>query len=380
MKRRIFKKEHEMFRKSFRRYLRDKVLPFYEEWEEAGITPREAWLEAGKNEFLCPTAKEEYGGPGADFLYSVVIMEEMYYHGVSSLFWPLHNDIVFPYIDLYANEQMKKKWIPKCVSGEAILAVAMTEPDAGSDLAALKTTAVKDGDHYIVNGSKIFISNGQLADLCVVAVRTDEGGRPHEGVSLLVIEADTKGYRKGTNLKKIGMHAQDTSELFFDDCRVPAENLLGEEGKGFKYLMHNLQQERLVLAIGGYAAARGALDITLDYVKKRKVFGKTIGELQNTRFTLAEIATKVQLAQSFFDDLIPRHMAGEDLVAEVSMAKYWTTDLQFEAADQCLQFFGGYGYMTEYPISRFFVDARVQRIYGGANEIMKELIARKLGL
>ncbi len=381
MERRIFKKEHEMFRKSFRQYLKDRVLPFYEQWEEEGITPREAWLEAGKNEFLCPTAGEAYGGPGADFLYSVVITEEMYYHGVSSLFWPLHNDIVFPYIDLYAGEKMKKKWIPRCVSGKAILAVAMTEPDAGSDLAALKTTAVKDGDAYIVNGSKIFISNGQLADLCVVAVRTNERTkRPHEGVSLLVIEAGTPGFRKGRNLKKIGMHAQDTSELFFDDCRVPAENLLGKEGEGFKYLMHNLQQERLVLAIGAYAAAQGALDITIDYVKKRKAFGKTLAEFQNIRFTLAEIATRVQLARSFFDDLIPRHMAGEDVVREVSMAKYWVTELQFEAANRCLQFFGGYGYMTEYPISRFFVDVRIQSIYGGANEIMKELIARRIGL
>jgi len=363
MERRIFKKEHEIFRSSFRKYLKEKVLPFYDQWEEAGITPREAWLEAGRNEFLCPTAREEYGGPGADFLYSVVITEEMYYHGVSSLFWPLHSDIVFPYIDLYASEEMKKKWIPKCVSGEAILAVAMTEPDAGSDLAALNTTAVRDGDAYIVNGSKIFISNGQLADLCVVAVRTDEGaGRPHDGVSLLVIEAGTPGFRKGRNLKKIGMHAQDTSELFFDNCRVPAENLLGREGEGFKYLMHNLQQERLVLAIGGYAAAHGALDITIDYVKKRKAFGKTIGAFQNTRFALAEIATKVQLDR------------------EVSMAKYWATDLQFEAANRCLQFFGGYGYMSEYPISRFFVDARIQSIYGGANEIMKELVARRIGL
>ncbi|MBC2717289.1 MAG: acyl-CoA dehydrogenase [Desulfobacteraceae bacterium] len=378
MKRRIFKKEHDIFRKSFRSYLKDKIIPFYDEWEDAGVTPRGVWLEAGKNDFLCPTAAEKYGGAGADFLYSVIITEEMYYHGLSSLFWPLHNDIVFPYIELYAGETQKKKWIPGCISGETILAVAMTEPDAGSDLASLSTTAVRDGDHYIVNGSKIFISNGQLADLCVVAVRTDDAARPHAGVSLLVIESDRKGYRKGTNLKKIGMRAQDTSELFFDDCRVPVENLLGAEGEGFKYLMHNLQQERLVLAIGAYAAAEGALDITIDYVKGRKLFGKTLGKFQNTRFTLAEVATKVQLARSFLDDLIPRHMAGENVVREVSMAKYWLTELQFEAADKCLQMFGGYGYMREYLISRLFVDARVQRIYGGANEVLKEVIARHL--
>jgi len=380
MKRRIFKKEHDMFRKSFRSYLKDKIIPFYEQWEDAGVTPREVWLEAGKNDFLCPTADEKYGGAGADFLYSVIITEELYYHGLSSLFWPLHSDIIFPYIEIYANEEQKKRWIPGCISGETILAVAMTEPDAGSDLASLSTTAARDGDHYIVNGSKIFISNGQLADLCVVAVRTDETASPHAGVSLLVIESDRKGYRKGTNLKKIGMLAQDTSEIFFDDCRVPKENLLGAEGQGFKYLMHNLQQERLVLGIGAYAAAEGALDITIDYVKNRKLFGKTLGKFQNTRFTLAEVATKVQLARSFLDDLIPRHMAGEDVVREVSMAKYWLTELQFETADKCLQLFGGYGYMREYLISRLFVDARIQRIYGGANEVLKEVIARRLNI
>jgi len=294
------------------------------------------------------------------------------------LFWPLHSDIVLPYIDLYGNEEQKKKWIPGCISGETILAVAMTEPDAGSDLANLSTTAVKDGDHYVVNGSKIFISNGQLADLCIVAVRTSETEKSYAGVSLLVIESDRKGYRKGNNLKKIGMHAQDTSEIFFDDCRVPVENLLGKEGEGFIYLMQKLQQERLIIAIGAYAAAEGALDITLDYVKNRKLFGKPLGKFQNTRFTLAEVATKVQLARSFLDDLIPRHMAGKNVVKEVSMAKYWLTEMQFDVADKCLQMFGGYGYMREYLISRFFVDARVQRIYGGANEVLKEVIAREL--
>lgn len=380
MKRRIFEREHQMFRQSFRKYLKSKIIPLYGEWEKAGITPREIWREAGKNGWLCPTAEERFGGPGGDFLYSTVITEEMYYHGVSSLFWPLHNDIVFPYIEIYANEEQKKRWIPKCISGESILAVAMTEPDAGSDLARLSTTAVREGDHYVVNGSKIFISNGQLADLCVTAVRTADTPRPHDGISLLVIDAASKGYRRGANLEKIGMHAQDTSEIFFDDCRVPVQNRLGKEGEGFKYLMRNLQQERLVLAIGACAAAAGALDITIDYVKNRKIFGKSVGDFQNTRFTLAELATKIQLAHSFLDDLIPRHMAGERLVKEVSMAKYWMTDLQFETADCCLQFFGGYGYMTEYPISRYFVDARVQRIYGGANELMKELIARHMNL
>ena len=380
MNRRIFEQEHQIFRKSFRRYLKDKIIPHYDEWEEAGVTPKEVWLEAGKNGWLCPTADESYGGPGGDFLYSVIITEELYYHALSGLFWSAHSDIFFPYIEKFAGERQKQKWIPGCIKGESILALAMTEPEVGSDIAQLTTSARREGDHYIVNGSKTFISNGQLADLCITAVRTSDTGRPHQGISLLMIEADREGYRRGVNLQKIGLHAQDTSEIFFDECRVPVENLLGVEGEGFKYLMQNLQQERLVLAIGAFAAARGAFDVTLDYVKKRSAFGQTIGQFQNTRFSMAEMKTKIQLAQSFLDDLIPRHMAGENLVSEVSMAKYWITDLQFEVADRCLQFFGGYGYMKEYPISRHFVDARIQRIYGGANEIMKELIARRLGL
>ena len=380
MQRRIFKKEHEIFRKAFRSYLKDKIIPCYDEWEEAGVTPKEVWLEAGENGWLCPTADERYGGPGGDFLYAVIITEELYYHALNGLFWSVHSDIFFPYIEKYAGEKQKEKWIPDCIKGESILALAMTEPEVGSDIARLTTNALRDGDSFIVNGSKTFISNGQLADLCITAVRTSDRGRPHEGISLLMIEADREGYRKGANLKKIGLHAQDTSEIFFDGCRVPVENLLGIEGEGFKYLMQNLQQERLVLAIGAFAAAKGAFDLTLDYVKKRMAFGQSIGRFQNTRFSMAEMATKIQLAQSFLDDLIPRHMDAENLVTEVSMAKYWITDLQFEVADRCLQFFGGYGYMKDFPISRHFVDARVQSIYGGANEIMKELIARRLKL
>jgi len=380
MNRRIFEQEHQIFRKSFRSYLKDKIIPYYDEWEEAGVTPRKVWLEAGKNGWLCPAADERIGGPGGDFLYSAIITEELYYHALSGLFWGVHSDIFFPYIEKFAAEKQKQKWIPGCIKGESILALAMTEPEVGSDIARLTTSARREGDHYIVNGTKTFISNGQLADLCITAVRTSDTGRPHQGISLLMIEADREGYRRGTNLQKVGLHAQDTSEIYFDDCRVPVENLLGVEGEGFKYLMQNLQQERLVLAIGAFAAARGAFDVALDYVKKRKAFGQTIGQFQNTRFSMAEMKTKIQLAQSFLDDLIPRHMAGENLVAEVSMAKYWITDLQFEVADRCLQFFGGYGYMKDYPISRHFVDARIQRIYGGANEIMKELIARQLGL
>ena len=380
MRRLIFRKEHDLFRASFREYLKKEVIPHYPEWENQGIVSREAWKKAGTQGWLCPTATADYGGSAADFLYSVIVQEELYYHGLSGVFWAVHSDIIFPYIETLAREEKKKKWLPKCVSGEAILAIAMTEPEVGSDLANLTTRAERAGDHYIVNGTKTFISNGQLADLCVTAVRTSDGDRPHEGISLLVIEAESEGYRRGTNLEKIGLHAQDTSEIFFDNCKVPVDNLLGKEGEGFKYLMQNLQQERLILTIGAFAAAKGALELTLDYVKNRQAFGQSISQFQNTRFTLAELATKIQLAQSFIDDLLPRHMAGEELVKEVSMAKYWITEMQFEVADRCLQFFGGYGYMKEYPISRHFVDARVQRIYGGANEIMKELIARRLNL
>lgn len=380
MKQRIFKAEHEMFRKSFRKYLKDKIIPHYDSWETNGIIPREVWLDAGKHGWLCPTADECYGGQGGDFLYALIVTEELYYHALNGLFWGVHNDIFYPYLEQYGSEAQKQKWIPKCIRGEIILALAMTEPEVGSDIARLETRAVRDGQSYIVNGSKTFISNGQLANLCIVAVRTSDTDRPHDGISLLLIEADAKGYHKGANLDKIGLHAQDTSELFFDDCRVPLENLLGVEGQGFKYLMENLQQERLLLAIGACAAARGAFDITLTYVKNRQAFGQAIGTFQNTRFSMAELATKIQLAKSFLDDLIPRHMAGEDIVSQVSMAKYWITDLQFEVAHRCLQFFGGYGYMKEFPISRHFVDARVQSIYGGTNEIMKELIARRMGL
>ena len=299
MKQRIFTSEHEMFRKSFRAYLKKKIIPFYDAWEDAGITPREVWLEAGKNGWLCTSADERYGGPEGDFLYSVIITEELYHHGLNGLFWGVHSDIFLPYLETYANERQKQKWIPRCITGETILALAMTEPGVGSDIARLTTTARREGDNYIVNGTKTFISNGQLADLCIVAVRTSDTGRPHDGISLLLIEADRKGYRKGANLNKIGLHAQDTSEIFFDGCRVPVENLLGVEGCGFKYLMENLQQERLLLAIGACAAAGGAFDVTLSYIKKRSAFGQTIGAFQNTRFGMAEMATKIQLARSF---------------------------------------------------------------------------------
>ena len=381
MKRRIFNEGHEIFRSTMSKFVQTRIIPQYEEWEARHCVPREMWLEAGREGLLCPTAEEKYGGLNADFIYSMIIMEELSSQGVPGFFLPLHNDIVFPYLQKYANEEQKGRWIPGCITGENILAVAMTEPDVGSDLVHLQTKAFRDGDHYVVNGSKTFISNGQLANLVVVAVRTDpDNPSSHKGISLLVVETETPGFSRGRNLEKIGLQAQDTSEMFFEDCRVPVKNLLGREGEGFKYLMESLQQERLVLAIGAAAAAVGALRVTLDYVKERKLFGTTLGKLQNTRFTLAEVATQVQLGQTFLDELVLRHMAGERLVKEVSMAKYWVSEMQFEVAHRCLQLFGGYGYMKEYLISRFFVDGRVQSIYGGANEVMKELIARQMGL
>ncbi len=381
MKRRIYTEEHEQFREMVRRWVREEVLPHYEDWERAGGVPREAWLRAGELGLVCPCAPEELGGLGADFGYASVINEELNYHATSAFFLPLHSDIVFPYIERLGTAEQKVRWAPGCISGETVLALSMTEPDAGSDLAALRTRAIRDGDHYVVDGSKTFVSNGQLADLFVVAVRTDpDADRPHRGISLLVIEADTPGFARGRNLEKIGLHAQDTSELFFDGCRVPAANLLGAEGRGFHHLMESLQQERLVLAVGAAAAARGCLDLAIEHVNERQMFGAPMSRLQNTRFELAEMATEIQLACSLLDDLVPRHLAGERVVSEVSMAKWWITDKQFEIADRCLQLFGGYGYMREYPIARHFTDARIQRIYGGANEVMKELIARDLGL
>ena len=378
--RRIFQEEHNLFRSTFRKYIEKKIIPNYMQWEKNGQVPREMWLDAGRSGWLCPTAKKEFGGVEADLLYSIIIAEELYYNGTPGFYISLHNDIVFPYLENLADESQKSKWIPKCISGENILALAMTEPDHGSDLARIETRAILKNGQYVINGSKIFISNGQLADLFIVAVRTSSPERPHNGISLLLVPSDSPGFSRGRKLEKIGLHAQDTSEIFFDDCRVPKEFLLGEENQGFAHMMQNLQQERLFLAIGSVAHAAGALHHTLDYVKQRKAFGKELSQFQHIRFELAEIATKIQVSQSLVDDLIPRHILGEDLTKEVSMAKYWASDVEFEVCDRCLQLFGGYGYMREYPISRYFVDSRVQRIYGGTNEIMKELIARYLGI
>jgi len=379
MERRLFSEEHTQFRDAVRRYVTERVVPRYEEWQRQAHVPRTEWKIAAEHGLLCPSASPELGGAGADFLYSVTIIEELNEQGVGGFFLPLHNDIAFPYIADLGTDEQKRRWIPGCVSGDHILALAMTEPGAGSDLARITTKAERNGDAYVVDGAKTFISNGQTADIFIVAVRTGSAtARPHDGLSLLLIEADRPGFVRGKCLKKIGLHAQDTSELYFAGCRVPVSNLLGREGEGFASMMRNLQQERLVIAIGAVAAARGCLALTVKYANERKLFGKLLAEMQNTRFELAKMATAVQAVQSFVDDLIPRHVAGEEIVKEVSMAKYAATETQFDVADRCLQLFGGYGYMEEYPVSRHFVDARVQRIYGGANEVMLELIARHL--
>jgi alkylation response protein AidB-like acyl-CoA dehydrogenase len=373
----IFGSDHEQFRDSYRRFLEREVAPHHEKWEEAGKVPREVWAKAGAGGFLCVTMPEEYGGAGADRLYSAVLMEEQAALGVMGLGFPLHSDIVAPYILNYGSEEQKRTWLPRMAKGEAIGAIAMTEPAAGSDLQGIKTTAVRAGNQFVINGQKTFITNGQNADLIIVVTKTDPklGAK---GVSLFLVEADREGFSRGRNLKKIGLKAQDTSELFFSDVRVPPENMLGPEGKGFTLLMQELAWERLQIAIKAVAAADAAVTQTVAYTKERKAFGKAIADFQNTRFKLAELKTETQIARVFVDRCLELTVAGKLDAETGAMAKYWCTDLQNRVIDECLQLHGGYGYMWEYPIARAWADARVQRIYGGTNEIMKELIGRGL--
>jgi acyl-CoA dehydrogenase len=373
--------EHALFRRSFRRFIEREVKPHQPRWEEAGIVDREAWTKAGQGGFLCPWLEPVYGGPGGDFLHSVIVMEELAFAYDSGFVMSLHSDICAPYIHAFGTDAQKQRWLPGAASGDLVLAIAMTEPGTGSDLAAIATTAAKDGDHYVINGQKTFISNGVLCDLCIVAAKTDP--RPenaHKGISLFVIEADTPGFNKGKKLAKMGLASQDTSEIALEDCRVPASNRLGEEGAGFMMLMKKLQQERLCVAIGCQARAEQVLKDTVAYCQERKAFGKPIGKFQNTQFKLAECATKVEVGRAFLDRLIAEHVAGKYLVKECSMAKLWQTEMLGQVVDDCLQFFGGYGYMLEYPISRAYMDARVQRIFAGTNEIMKVIIAKQMGL
>jgi acyl-CoA dehydrogenase len=381
MDRMTYSEEHELFRKSFRTFLERAVLPNQMRWIEAGIVDREVWREAGKAGFLCPWLEPEHGGAGGDFFHSVIVSEELCRIYESGFGLPLHSDIVVPYIHEFGSEEQKKRWLPGCASGDLVTAIAMTEPGTGSDLAAIATTAVRDGDDYVINGSKTFISNGIHCDLCVVAAKTDSNPEnKHAAISLFVVEANRKGFVKSKKLKKLGMLAQDTAELAFEDMRVPAENRLGEEGAGFLMLMRKLQQERLMVAIMAQAGAEQVLADTIDYTKQRRAFGKPISKFQNTQFKLVDCATKVEVGRAFLDKLIAEHAAGKYLVKECSMAKLWQTEMAGQVVDECLQMFGGYGYMLEYPVARAYMDARVARIYAGTNEIMKTIIAKQMDL
>jgi acyl-CoA dehydrogenase len=381
MQRHLFSDEHELFRAQFRRFAEAEIAPNVEAWNRAGSSDPAVWRRAGEEGFLGAAAPEAYGGAGGDFLFDVVLMEEMARLRAHAMMLSLHSDICMPYLSVYGSEAQKQKYLTGAISGETLLAIAMTEPSTGSDLANVKTRAIRDGDHYVLNGAKTFISNGQICDLCIVVARTDPAAEPpHRGISLLLVEADTPGFERGRNLEKLGLKGQDTSELFFQDCRVPVENLLGEEGQGFKQLMNQLQQERLSIAVASVASCRRSLDDTIAYVREREAFGQRISQFQNTQFTLAELATQVEIGQAFVDTLCRAHTRGEDVVTEVSMAKWWTTDLQKKLTGECLQLHGGYGFMSEYPISTDFADAAVQSIYAGSNEIMKVIIARRLGI
>ena len=373
--------EHHQFRQLVRDFVQETVVPSHETWEHNGQWDRSLFIEAGKLGLLGFSVPEHLGGAGVnDFRYNAIVLDELQRAGAASeaISFTLQNDIVLPYLTDLTTPEQQQRWLPGVVTGETVLAIAMTEPGTGSDLAGIRTAAVRDGDHYVVNGAKTFISNGQTGDLFVIAVRTSPDR--HKGLSLLVADADTPGFQRGRNLEKIGLHAQDTSELTFIDMRVPVENLLGEEGSGFYQLVGNLPQERLALGVGAVAAAEAVLAETLDYVRARKAFGSPIASFQHSQFVLAELATELDIARTFLDDCLAEHLVGELTAARAARLKWWTTDLQVRTADRCLQLHGGYGYMREYSVSRAFVDARIQTIYGGTNEIMKTIIAKDLGI
>ena len=376
----IFTEEHEMFRKSLRKMLDKEAYPYFEEWEQKRDIPRSFWRKLGDNGFLCPMVSEEYGGLGLDFGYSMILTEELERVGAGLASGiSLHSDIVTPYIEAYGTEQQKQKWLPKSVTGELISAIAMTEPGAGSDLAGIGTTARREGDYYILNGEKTFITNGINADYVVVVCKTDLHAQPaYKGISLIVVETGTPGFKRGKKLDKIGMHSADTGELIFEDAKVPVENLLGEEGKGFYYLMNKLQQERLIVAIEVQIEAEEMLKLTTNYVKERKAFGSRIADFQNTQFKLAEMATEIDIGRTYVNSLVGKHIAGEEIVKEVSMAKWWISEMAKRVASECLQLHGGYGYMEEYEIARRYRDIPVAAIYAGTTEIMKGIIAKQI--
>jgi len=380
MERSLFSEDHDIFRDNFRRFVETRVIPQQPKWRAQGVVDREIWLEAGHSGFLCPWMEEAHGGAGGDFLHSVIVMEELSRAYESGWAASLHSDIIVPYLHSFGSVEQKAKWLPGCASGETITALAMTEPGTGSDLAGIATTAKRDGDHYVINGAKTFISNGMSCDLVVVAARTENSEDPHRSLSLFVVEAGAPGFIRSRKLEKMGMESQDTAELAFDDCRVPTGNLLGKEGGGFMMLMQKLQQERLCVAIMSQASAEKVLEDAIAYTQERKAFGRSISKFQNTQFTLAQCATEIEVGRAFLDSLIVQHLAGKYLVKECSMAKLWQSEMQGRVVDSCLQLYGGYGYMLEYPISRAYMDARVQRIYAGTNEIMKVIIAKQMGL
>lgn len=373
----VFETEHELFRDSVRKFLAAEAVPYHAQWEKEGQVDREIWNKAGEMGFLAPTVPEAYGGLGLDFTYNAIVDEEVCRSGSSGLGFGLHSDIAVPYIVNNGTEAQKQKYLPACVSGEIVTAIAMTEPGTGSDLQGIKTTAILEGDTYVINGSKTFITNGQQADLVIVVCKTDPSAGA-KGTSLLLVEAGTPGFEKGSNLEKVGLKAQDTSELFFQDVRVPKENLLGEEGMGFIYLMQELPQERLSIAVSAAAAIEAVIEQTVDYVKERKAFGKPVAAFQNTQFKLAEASAEATAMRVFVDRCLEMHLEGKLDPITASKAKLLSTDLQGKIIDECLQLHGGYGYMWEYPVARAFADARVMRIFGGTNEIMKLIIGRAL--
>jgi len=375
-----YTEEHRIFRDAFKKFLAKEVIPFVDEWEKAGIVSRDVWRKMGEQGYLCMDVPEEYGGLEADFLYSVIVLEEMSRTRHFGLVAPLHSDVVVPYITAFGSEETKQKYLPQCVSGEMVTAIAMTEPNTGSDLASIRTTAVEDGDEVVLNGQKTFISNGIICDLCIVAAKDPAATDAHAGIDLFVVEAKTPGFVKGKKIDKVGWHSQDTAELFFEDCRVPVANRLGQKGMGFMMLMQKLQQERLVCAIGAQAAAEYVLELTIDYCKSRTAFGKPISKFQHNQFKIVDLATEIKLGRTFLDKLIADHMEGKSLPVECSMAKAWITEMANRVADGCVQLHGGYGYCEEYPVARYWRDLRVMTIFAGTNEIMRGIAAQFMGL
>jgi len=375
-----YTEEHRIFRAAARKFFEKEVIPNIDAWEEAGRVPKSIWRKMGEQGFLCMDVPEKYGGLGADFLYSVILTEELGRTGNTGLATPLHSDIVVPYITSFASEELKKKYLPGCISGELITAVAMTEPNAGSDLAAIRTTAVEDGDDIVINGQKTFISNGLNCGLVVVATRDPSTENPYQAIDLYLVEEGTPGFERGKKIKKVGWHSQDTAELFFSDCRIPKENRLGQKGGGFMMLMEKLQQERLMCCIIAVAAAERMLEMTIKYCRDRTAFGRPISKFQNTQFKIVEMATEIRLGRTFTDKLIVDHIEGANVVVNVSMDKYWTSEMAMRVADGCVQLHGGYGYCEEYPIARAWRDARVLSIFAGTSEIMKGIAAKFMGL